>query len=280
MADRESFFPIPPLIRQIFDSFPLLTYPATPLPSGCPQPSQLPTLYVFSTPEDVSAGKPSFNPSCLKWQAYLKFCGVSYRTGVSNNHASPSGALPFLVPAGDAKQAVQASRLPQWASENARSPRECNLEDPEVKAFLALVDTRVRDAWLYALYLEPHNCHTLAQTLYRSTSVPAVNLLLSSELQKSAAAELRKCRPGGVVNGDDIYADADAAFSALSTVLGDDEWFFGAEEPGLFDATVFGYTHLILTLGWHEKEAAVARGVRRHKNLVAHERRVREFCGW
>jgi metaxin len=110
--------------------------------------------------------------------------------------------------------------------------------------------------------------------------VPAVNLLLSSELQKSAAAELRKCRPGGVVNRDDIYADADAAFSALSTVLGGDEWFFGAEEPGLFDATVFGYTHLILTLEWHEKETAIARSVRKHKNLVAHERRAREFCGW
>lgn len=70
---------------------------------------------------------------------------------MSNNHASPSGALPFLVPAGEAKQAVPASRLPQWAGENAKTPRGCNLEDPEVKAFLALVDTRVRDAWVSTL---------------------------------------------------------------------------------------------------------------------------------
>lgn len=63
--------------------------------------------------------------------------------------------------------------------------------------------------------------------------------------------------------------------SALSTMLGDDEWFFSGEEPGMFDAALFGYTHLILTLGWDEKEAGLARAVRKYENLVEHEGRIR-----
>lgn len=94
-------------------------------------------------------------------------------------------------------------------------------------------------------------------------------------MQSAATQELLQARPGGVISADDIYADAESAVSALSTVLGDDEWFFGGKEAGLFDATLFGYLHLILTLKWDEKEAGLARAVKKHQNLVDHEERVR-----
>lgn len=94
-------------------------------------------------------------------------------------------------------------------------------------------------------------------------------------MQSAAMQELLQARPGGVVSADDIYADAESAVSALSTVLGDDEWFFGGKEPGLFDATLFGYLHLILTLKWDEKEAGLVRAVKKHGNLVGHEERIR-----
>lgn len=64
-------FPIPPVLKAVFDFFPLKTVPNDPLPSGCPQPSpDTPSLYVFTTPEDAALRNPSFNPSCLKWQVY------------------------------------------------------------------------------------------------------------------------------------------------------------------------------------------------------------------
>lgn len=94
-------------------------------------------------------------------------------------------------------------------------------------------------------------------------------------MQSAATQELLQARPGGAINADDIYADAESAVSALSTILGNDEWFFGSKEPGLFDAALFGYLHLILTLKWDEKEAGLVRAVKKHENLVAHEERIR-----
>lgn len=59
-------------------------------------------------------------------------------------------------------------------------------------------------------------------------------------------------------------------------LLGEDAYFFGAEEPGLFDAAVFAYTHLMLDdgmMGWAEN--VLGRYVRRYANLVEHRERIK-----
>ena len=59
----------------------------------------------------------------------------------SNNHASPSGALPFLIaPDGDGTP-VPARRIAGWAG-------VAPSDDPEIVAFQALVDTQIREAWV------------------------------------------------------------------------------------------------------------------------------------
>lgn len=59
-------------------------------------------------------------------------------------------------------------------------------------------------------------------------------------------------------------------------VLGSDDWFFGANKPGLFDASVFAYTQLLmddkLGKGWVDtrlRDAVLSR-----KNLVRHRARI------
>jgi hypothetical protein len=94
--------------------------------------------------------------------------------------------------------------------------------------------------------------------------------------QKWARAQLEKSRPGGIISGDDIYADADAAFESLSTILGNDEWFFGAKDPGQVDAAVFGYTHLILTIKWDPKRAQLQQSVKKHPTLIRHQERIQQ----
>ena len=63
-----NFLSIPPAIKSLFDKFPVVTYAANELPQRAPKTSRIPALYVFGAEDDVAAGKPSFNPSCLKWQ--------------------------------------------------------------------------------------------------------------------------------------------------------------------------------------------------------------------
>ncbi|KAL7276014.1 hypothetical protein RUND412_001009 [Rhizina undulata] len=278
MADdtARSTFSIPPALKKLFDSFPLLTYPANALPARCPRPSSTPKLYTFTAPSAAARGDPSFNPTCLKWQTYLKFCEIPFETVSSSNHASPSGSLPFLVARKDSGTAIlTGAKIQQWARENGKRLKEIDVEDAKVQAFLTLLGTQIRDAWLYALMLEPSNYASLAAHQYRSTAVPLVSSLLSHQTQSAARDDLKKYRPGGMIGADDIYADAASAFDALATILGDGDWFFDGEEPGLFDAAVFGYTHLILTLSWDETEAELKRAVMKHGNLIAHEERIR-----
>jgi metaxin len=64
----KDLFSIPAPVKKLFDLVPVVTYPSNPLPSRSPKSSRISSLYIFSTARDAAAGRPSFNPSCLKWQ--------------------------------------------------------------------------------------------------------------------------------------------------------------------------------------------------------------------
>jgi hypothetical protein len=63
-----SIFSVPTPIKQLFDQFPLITYPVNDFPQRAPQHHDAHVLYVFTTDEGAIRGAPSHNPACLKWQ--------------------------------------------------------------------------------------------------------------------------------------------------------------------------------------------------------------------
>src|SRR6266852_932534 len=63
-----ALFSIPTPLRKLFDLVPVVVYLPNQLPQRAPKSSRVPSLYIFSTEQDAAAGRPSFNPSCLKWQ--------------------------------------------------------------------------------------------------------------------------------------------------------------------------------------------------------------------
>lgn len=68
-SEPSSIFAVPRPIRSLFKLFPLRTYEPEPLPARAPdQTRPRAKLYVFSSDEDALRGRPSFNPTCLKWQ--------------------------------------------------------------------------------------------------------------------------------------------------------------------------------------------------------------------
>jgi metaxin len=92
----------------------------------------------------------------------------------------------------------------------------------------------------------------------------------STSASPTSAADIA----GAYIDVDDILAEANNAFEALSTLLAGDDYFFGASEPGMFDAAVFAYTYLILdpNMGWEED--VLGRYLRRYGNLVQHCQRL------
>ena len=221
------------------------------------------------------------------------------RVVASSNHASPTGALPFLQPARKrattattptaARQPpsrpIPASEFPSFVSKTtaafssssssaAKSPPSTLRDHPRAAAYQALLDTNLRRAWLHAVYLdEPHSRDStgdrgsIAARLYAhaASTSSLVRGALASQLRAAAAAEVWGSQQQDVSRATpaataQIYRDADAALSALATVLGGDDYFFGSAEPTLFDAAVFSYTHLLLEDGdgssrfpWHNR---------------------------
>ncbi|KAL4770261.1 hypothetical protein BDW60DRAFT_192819 [Aspergillus nidulans var. acristatus] len=272
------FFSVPAPVKRVFDRFPLLTYPANDLPHHAGSGRSGNQLFVFIDAAGARRGRPSFNPQCLKWQAYLRFMGIDFELVPSNNHASPSGFLPFLLPAlpvgTDAP--IPSNKLQKWAIEEVHCEEEQQL-NVRFEVYSSLLDTRIRNAWLYHLYLNHDNFEAVARRLYvdPSTTNTAVRFALAAQLQQAARDELLKS--SSYIDAGALEAEAAEAFESLSTLLGDKDYFFERPNPGLFDASVFAYTHLILDqkMGW--KYNRLQQLLSQYKNLVQHRARLLEF---
>ncbi|KAL7939808.1 hypothetical protein V8C35DRAFT_287747 [Trichoderma chlorosporum] len=299
---RPGWFAVPAPVRELFKLFPLATLPAESLPERAPEQARArPCLYVFArTPEDARGGRPSFNPQCLKWQTFLRIAGVDVHLVPSNNHASPSGALPFLLPPTASSSSstsekdsttshssnavtrpttvpLTGAKIHRYAKDN--SPRETFPDSPpsRTEAYEALLSQSLRPAWLYALYLHENNT-PLLKSLYLPPS-PILYLPSLHALRAAATDEILKTTRRPVVDPRRLLVDAADALRSLSALLAGDDWFFGQPAPGLFDAQVFAYTHLILdeAFGWAD-DYSLARSLVEFDNLVGHRRRLYERC--
>ncbi|KAI8633856.1 putative mitochondrial outer membrane protein [Xylariaceae sp. FL1651] len=277
------WFTIPAPLARLFKTFPLLTYPPNELPARSPDSRDVPTLYIFISDEDALKGLPSFNPSCLRWQTFLKLAGVNFRVRSSNNHASPTGALPFLLPPSTpsdprSQTPVSSNKLEQYGLDNGVAKLPVNT-NPRLEAYESLLDHRIRNAWLYSLYLSPMNAGLLDR-LYvtpASTSQPVKTTILY-QLRRAAESEILRSTNRYAIDPADLYKGVKEAFSALDAILGDKLWFFDSEGPGLFDATLFSYTHLILHDGLAWKNRRLTEILKEYPRLVDHRNRIFQWC--
>jgi metaxin len=267
-------------------------------------------LYVFSDAAAARASRPSINPSCLRAQVILALAGVPVTLVPSSNHASPSGSLPFLVPAATASNPdpqpistetgiiEHAAEFGTFGDNDDDDSKTC--PPPPAQPYQALVDGPIRCAWLHALYLCKANAPLLNHVCAASSSSGSwtVHALMAHQLREAAAAEIETCTrtrvlADGAAGERRVYLAADRALAALNQQLHDadgtghesegvGEWFFGAHRPGVFDAEVFAYTALILendgddgsaqSLPWVDRTLGDL--VRKYPRLVAHRARI------
>ncbi|KAI0201949.1 hypothetical protein F4808DRAFT_422959 [Astrocystis sublimbata] len=282
-SSSPGWFTIPAPLARLFRTFPLLTYPPNELPARSPDVSDLPTLYVFASDPDALAGLPSFNPSCLKWQTFLRLAGVDFCLRPSNNHASPTGALPFLLPPSPPgsirpQSPIPSHKLEQYALDNAKNPAPPELGS-RLEAYQSLLDYRVRNAWLYTLYLSPANARLLARLyITPTTSSRPVQATIAHQLRHAAELEILRSTGRDAIDAAALYKGLGQAFGALDALLGDGTWFFTSQVPTLFDATVFSYTHLILhdDLAWENQQLGAI--LKNYPRLVDHRDRILQRC--
>lgn len=99
-------------------------------------------------------------------------------------------------------------------------------------------------------------------------------MTIAHQLRQAAEDEIIKATSSSTISESDIMRAAGEAMAALSSLLGDSHWFFGQAQAGIFDASVFAYTHLLLDgeMGWEESELSGM--IEGHSNLVQHRQRI------
>jgi len=277
-----------------------------------PRSSRIPSFYVFSTDENAAAGRPSFNPGCLKWQVSeaLKF-GLqqpwqqirhSWISQVSITVSSLQITMRHLLGLCLFSYRLHKAQIPlrnrpcqllrtslsntqQNMDQGSKNRIACAMK--HINLYLTTeygthgwvlnnkgVRIWTKDSQLFALYLEPLNFSAVAHKLYVAPTSSNSLVCASTSHTLRAAAEAELLKNTSIIDTDDLYSEADKAFEALSTLLGEDSWFFGNDRPALFDASVFAYTHLLLDdgLGWEEKKLPQA--LKRRENLVQHRERL------
>ncbi|KUI58500.1 hypothetical protein VP1G_05758 [Cytospora mali] len=252
-TSRGSWVPtIPAPLQRLFDAVPLVTYPPNELPYRSPGATDLPTLHVFISEEDAARGAPSFNPSCLKWQTFLRIAGVQFHLRPSTNHASPTGALPFLQPPIPSISTtsstttttttttpstpnhqrleprtllpIPSSRLEAYAAQHgALPPPTLTPEAPTPQlqsqarrrqAYQSLLDGPIRNAWLYTLYLSPANEHVLRRWYVDPVS-------RSGAVQDTILRQLRRAVRTEIARSSETTRPAAGCWWALSGDIGD-----------------------------------------------------------
>jgi hypothetical protein len=131
---------------------------------------------------------------------------------------------------------------------------------------------------LYQFYLDPANAST-PSSLYVEpcSSNPFVQWTIAYQLRTATEQELSKTSASDTIVEEEIMRNASDAFTALSELLGSHEWFFGQHQPGLFDASLFAYTYLILDEGIQWQENKLAETLKKHRNLVQHSGKIGEM---
>ena len=132
---------------------------------------------------------------------------------------------------------------------------------------------------LFQLYLSPANSEVVHRLYVEPCSSNSfVQMTILYQLRNAAESELLKASASNKILEVDIMGEAEEAIKALAALLGQKEWFFGQQQqPTLFDASVFAYTHLILDdhLDWNENKLGEL--LKRRENLVQHRNRILEM---
>ncbi|KAI7904449.1 uncharacterized protein BX663DRAFT_431865 [Cokeromyces recurvatus] len=258
-------------------NFPLVTFPAVHEPF---RPTK-DTLYIYGP--GYRKSQASFDVDCLIVQMYLKFCGIEYNVNYINEPvASPSGQLPFLATVSGA--IYDNKEIIQWVKETRGMEKQVETHGEQAKAFMALVETKLRAALLFSMWLEPLNANEITYKAYYGHVPKPIDRIISYKKHNKVIQGLLADRD--ILVREEIYEGAAQTLEALSIKLGNDTYFFNSNEPTFMDAVIFSYLHCILSMPhsvddqYTEEErkqaSTLSKLVRKYENLHQYAKNIYE----
>ena len=218
---------------------------------------------------------PSNSPACAKLETWLRLAGVEYETPALDFPGAPKGKIPYILEGG--RKMGDSTLIIEHFQETRGIDLDRSLSPREQAISLAcrrMIKENLYWGVYASRYVVPENWAE-----YRK---------LPEAMLGDAPDEVKRQFADGIKQSIDTHAHGhgfgrhsfdEAALlcrqdlEALSTLLGDNTWFMGHDEPTTIDATIFGYVGNLIQQPY---EDAISKHARAYPNLVALCDRVRE----
>lgn len=218
------------------------------------------------------AGTPNPGPFCIKLETALRLSGIIYETSYTTNPAEgPKLKVPFAEidgkRMGDSTLILEHLRT---ITGNDLDARLSNAERGQSHALQRLIEERLYFVLLYARWMEDANWAVIKELFFGGMPLPL--RFIVPRLARKSVRNTLTAQGLGRHTRNEIYALGAADLKALSDVLGDKPFFFGAE-PSMADASAYALLVSILgpDLKHPLKDAALT-----HPNLIAYTERMGE----
>ncbi|KAI8590760.1 hypothetical protein BDZ88DRAFT_86875 [Geranomyces variabilis] len=229
-------------------------------------PTDTVVLYQFPRPTGVAF--PSLSPPCVKLEAYLRLCGVSYvnRFTIAGMNKSPMGTGPFVSLNGvlHADSNLIIPMLEEMGLSKGLNSRLTPVQQAQAHAIQSMVDDIVYHAQVYERWQLDDNWASFKQIVFGQAPL-FIRLLVAPMVRAKTVTSLHAQKIGRHTYRE-VLEKHGRCIDALAALLGDQDFFFGGDKPTLVDVTVFAHLGCILALPL--KTMGLAQQIRAKPNLV------------
>lgn len=227
-------------------------------------------LYQFPT----GMGMPNLSPFCLKLETWLKLAGLPYDIRwLANSAKAPAGKLPYIV---DGDETIcDSERIIARLSQKHGIDLDAELsagQRAQAHALRRMLEENTYWGLVYSRWIDPQGWTQFWPVFFGKLPAPVraiVTRLVRSQIRRDAWGHGMGRHPRA-----DVYARAAADLQALSVLLGEQAFFFGAQ-PVTFDACAYGF---LGNIGEPPMDTPLKTALQQHPNLVAYVARMRARC--
>ena len=216
-------------------------------------------------------GLPDASPFCLKVDAYLRANGIPFEVvpGFENLRRAPKGKLPFIDD--DGKVIGDSAFILSYLKEKHGDPLDAGLTAEQkaiAHAFIKMLDENLYWCMVRFRWIDDAVWPTLRGLFFGAMPAP-LRWILPPLIRKGVAKTLRE-QGIGRHSPAEILEIARRDLRALADLLGDKNWFFGAQLTTL-DVVAFAFLAEVIVPPWKCELCDLARSF---PNLVAFVERI------
>ncbi len=187
------------------------------------------------------------SPFCVKLESFLRLNDIPFELGrfdiKSTLGKAPKKKLPFIITE-DGTAIGDSTLIIAHLSKSKNIDMDSALT-PEQRAQSHLIRRALDEALyfnlLYSRWVDDNGWNIIKPIFFGNAGLPQFLINIIAKKIRKDVVKNSYNQGTGRHTKEEIYRVANEDLSALSNLLGDDQWFFGAQAPTLLDICVHAY---------------------------------------